>query len=153
IAAAGTRMPAQRGSDVAAQSVAAGLQTIAEFRRHNGEAFRAVCRGLIRLCRRHGLLGETVAIDGSKFQAAASATQALTPQRLATQEARLEREITAWLVRLDEADAVEGKAPGAPDRAQVQATIAALKARAADKATARQLMDELGLTQHVVGEP
>lgn len=129
------------------------FKTISEFRRHNGEAFRAVCRGLLRLCRTHGLLGETVAIDGSKFQAAASPTQTMTPKRLIQQEAALEREIDAWLKRLDEADAHEGKAPGAPDREQIQATLAALKARVTDAETARRLMEELGLTHHVVGEP
>jgi len=128
-------------------------KTIAEFRRHNAAAFRAVCRGLIRLCKTHDLLGATVAIDGSKFQAVASAKRALNPKRLAQQEAALEREIAAWLSRLDEADATEARAPGAPDRAQIQATIAALKARANDATTARQLMEALGLTQHVVGEP
>src|SRR5690606_29393186 len=106
------------------------FKTIAEFRRHNAIAFRAVCRGLIRLCRTHGLLGETVAIDGSKFQAVASTKRALNPKRLAKQEAALAREIDAWLARLDDADALEGKGSGAPDREQIQATLAALKARA-----------------------
>lgn len=129
------------------------FKTIAEFRRRNAVAFRAVCRGLIRLCKTHGLLGATVAIDGSKFQAVASAKRALNPKRLAKQEAALEREIAAWLARLDEADATEARALGAPDREQIQATIAALKARAVDATTARQLMEDLGLTQHVVGEP
>src|SRR5690606_23677047 len=107
----------------------------------------------IRLCRTHGLLGETVAIDGSKFQAVASTKRALNPKRLAKQEAALAREIDAWLARLDDADALEGKGSGAPDREQIQATLAALKARATDTATQRQLMEELGLTHHVVGEP
>lgn len=129
------------------------FKTIAEFRRHNGAAFRAVCRSLIRLCKTQGLLGETVAIDGSKFQAAASPKRKLTPKRLARQEAALEGEIARWLERLDAADTEDARAAGTPDREQIQATIAALKARATDKATARQLMEELGLTQHVVGEP
>lgn len=129
------------------------FKTIAEFRRRNASAFRAVCRGLIRLCKTHHLLGATVAIDGSKFQAVASPKQALNPKRLARQEAVLEREISAWLARLDKTDASEARALGAPDRDQVQATIAALKARAADAASQRQLMEELGLAQHVVGEP
>jgi len=128
-------------------------KTIAEFRRHNAVAFRAVCRGLIRLCKTHNLLGATVAIDGSKFQAVASSKRARNPQRLAQQEAALERAIAAWLLRLDEADTEEARANGAPDRDQIQATITALKARATDAASQRQLMEALGLTQHVVGEP
>lgn len=128
-------------------------KTLAEFRRHHGKAFRAVCRGLIRLCREGGVLGQTVAIDGSKFQAVASPKRVLTAQRLAHQERALEREIAAWLARLDAADAEDATALGVPDREQLQATLAALKARATDLATARQLMDELGIAQQVVGEP
>ena len=51
------------------------FKTIAEFRRLNGKAFVAVCRSFVQFCRRAGLMaGELVAIDGSKFQAAASRT-------------------------------------------------------------------------------
>lgn len=53
--------------------LALDFKTIAEFRRLNGKAFVAVCRSFVQFCRRAGLMaGELVAIDGSKFQAAAS---------------------------------------------------------------------------------
>src|SRR6476619_6621882 len=50
--------------------LAPDFKTIADFRRDNGEAIRAVCRHFVVLCRDIGLIaGGTVAIDGSRFKA------------------------------------------------------------------------------------
>ncbi len=54
-------------------------KTIAEFRRRNGTAFKAVCSAFVRLCAEARLIaGQWVAIDGSKFQAVASKRAAVT---------------------------------------------------------------------------
>ena len=46
------------------------FKTIADFRKDNGEAIRAVCREFIVLCRQFNLFTKAiVAIDGSKFKA------------------------------------------------------------------------------------
>src|SRR6266404_1354982 len=46
--------------------LAPDFKTIADFRRDNGEAIRAVCRQFVLLCREIGLIaGGTVAVDGS----------------------------------------------------------------------------------------
>jgi transposase len=48
-------------------------KTIAEFRRHEGAALRAVAAAFVRFCRGQGLIrGEWLAIDGSKFDAVVS---------------------------------------------------------------------------------
>jgi len=45
-------------------------KTIAEFRRREGAALRAVAAAFVRFCRGQGLIGgEWLAIDGSKFEA------------------------------------------------------------------------------------
>jgi transposase len=45
------------------------FETIADFRKDNGEAIRRVCREFVLLCRRLELFSEaSVAIDGSKFK-------------------------------------------------------------------------------------
>ena len=50
--------------------LAPDFKTIADFRKDNGEAIRLVCRELVMLCRKLGLLNNTlVPIDGSKFKA------------------------------------------------------------------------------------
>jgi transposase len=46
------------------------FKTIADFRKDNGEAIRAVCSQFVALCRRLNLFTQAVvAIDGSKFKA------------------------------------------------------------------------------------
>ena len=46
------------------------FKTIADFRKDNSAAIKAVCREFVMLCRRLNLFAEAmVAIDGSKFKA------------------------------------------------------------------------------------
>jgi transposase len=48
--------------------LAPDVETIADFRKDNGEAIRAVCGQFVELCRQLGLFPRAVvAIDGSKF--------------------------------------------------------------------------------------
>src|SRR6266852_79770 len=50
--------------------LAPDFKTIADFRKDNGAAIRAVCRQFVELCRQLGLFSRAViAIDGSKFKA------------------------------------------------------------------------------------
>jgi transposase len=50
--------------------LAPNFKTIADFRKDNGAAIRAVCRQFVELCRQLGLFTRAVvAIDGSKFKA------------------------------------------------------------------------------------
>ncbi|ERY35646.1 hypothetical protein Q067_02281 [Pseudomonas aeruginosa BL13] len=54
------------------------FKTIADFRKNNKAAFVATCRAFVQFCRTAGLIaGDLVAIDGSKFQAVASARRHL----------------------------------------------------------------------------
>src|SRR6202140_3252696 len=72
------------------------FKTIADFRKDNGEAIRAVCRQFIVLCRRLALFGQAVAaIDGSKFKAVNNRdknfTKAKLKKRMGQVEASSER--------------------------------------------------------------
>ena len=59
------------------------FKTIADFRKDNSKAIRAACQVFIHFCRDAQLLSvELVAIDGSKFKAAASADQVITRKQL-----------------------------------------------------------------------
>jgi transposase len=50
--------------------LAPDFKTIADFRRDNGAAIRAVCNRFVILCREIGLIaGGIVAVDGSRFKA------------------------------------------------------------------------------------
>lgn len=132
--------------------LAPDFKTIAEFRRRNSQAFVQVCRAFVRFCAKAGLLGgELVAIDGSKFQAASSKRGVVTRKALAEESRRLEARIAQYLKSLDEGDREEREEP--IDRQAVAAALDELRARKGDTDTAAKLLDELGESQHVTGEP
>jgi transposase len=59
------------------------FKTIANFRKDNGKAIRAVCRQFVTLCQQLGLFAETlVAIDGSKFKAVNNRDRNFTSAKL-----------------------------------------------------------------------
>jgi transposase len=59
------------------------FKTIADFRRDNGAAIRAVCRQFVLLCRKLDLFTEAVvAVDGSKFKAVNNRDKNYTPAKL-----------------------------------------------------------------------
>lgn len=87
------------------KQLAPDFKTLADFRKDNGPAIKRVCRQFVLFCKQAGLVsGHLVAIDGSKFKAAASKDQALTRQQLEKQVGKLERKIDHYLGRLAESD-------------------------------------------------
>jgi transposase len=81
------------------------FKTIADFRKDNGLAIRAVCREFIVLCRRLELFAEAiVAIDGSKFKAVNNRDKNFTDRKLKARMEQLEESIGHYLAELDRAD-------------------------------------------------
>ena len=81
------------------------FKTIADFRKDNGAAIRKACSAFIGFCREALLFKvEQVAIDGSKFKAAASIDQSLTRKMVQRDRAQIEEKIQAYLQRLDQGD-------------------------------------------------
>lgn len=125
--------------------LAPDFKTIADFRKDNGAAIRQACRGFIEFCRQAGLLGgRLVAIDGSKFKAAASKYQALTRKQLERDRTRLERQVAGYLAALDQADQRDAGVELA--HAQVQAALQRLERY-------EQAMDEGSRNEHCPTEP
>jgi len=94
-----------------------GYRTIANFRKENWAALKAVNRGFVLLVRELGLVGGTVvAIDGSFFHGDASKASIFTRKRLADQIARLDLEIEAYGRSVEDNDAAEASEAG-KDRA------------------------------------
>jgi transposase len=61
------------------------FKTIANFRKDNGKAIRAVCRQFIVLCQQRGLFSEAwVALDGSKFKVVNNRDRNFTSQAATT---------------------------------------------------------------------
>lgn len=125
-------------------------KTIADFRKDNALALVGVCRAFVGFCREQNLFGtELIALDGSKFKAAASRKQVWTPKRLAKVQAAVDARIGEYLSALDAADAAEAAAP----RGDTEAALAALKADSARLQALAAQMQETGAAQHVATEP
>ena len=88
--------------------LAPDFKTIANFRRDNGPAIRAVCRQFIELCRRLNLFTKAiVAIDGSKFKAVNNRDKNYTVAKVAKRLAQVDASIERYLAALDRADREE----------------------------------------------
>lgn len=103
--------------------LAPDFKTIADFRRDNGEAIRLVSREFVMLCRKLNLLGNTLAVDGSKFKAVNNRDKNFTRNKMKRRIAEVEASIERYLEQLDSADHAEP----APDGRTIEDKISALK--------------------------
>jgi len=127
-------------------------KTIAEFRRVNAPAFKAVCRAFVRFCAEAQLIaGQWVAIDGSKFQAVASKRSAVTAAKLDEQLKSIDRQVQGYLESLDAMDQAESGVEE-PKKEAVREALARLRDRRADVASTQAILKELNVSQHIVGE-
>lgn len=90
--------------------LAPDFKTIADFRKDNPKAIRAVCRQFVGLCRELGLFGESVvAIDGSKFKAVNNRDRNFTSAKLKRRVQEIQSSIDRYLAKMDSADRQEPK--------------------------------------------
>ncbi len=103
------------------------FKTIADFRRDNGPAIRAMCRQFVVLCRRLDLFSEAiVAIDGSKFKAVNNRDKNFTPYKIQRRMEQIEASIERYLSAMDAADRQEDEVARAKS-ARLKDKITALK--------------------------
>src|SRR5579863_1476787 len=89
--------------------LAPDFKTIADFRKDNGAAIRAVCAQFVGLCRRLKLFTDAVvAIDGSKFKAVNNRDKNYTVAKVTGRMGQVEASIARYLAALDRADREEG---------------------------------------------
>jgi transposase len=132
--------------------LAPDFKTIADFRKDNGPAIRNTCQAFVRFCQQADLLsGRLVAIDGSKFKAAASKGQVITRKQLREQRRRVERLVDQYLRQLDEADQATGDVE--LERERVQQVLQQLKKEGLQLDTQAAAMDTNGSHQHCATEP
>src|ERR1700676_4556252 len=105
------------------------FKTIANFRKDNGPAIRAVCRQFIVLCRRLNLFSQAVvAVDGSKFKAVNNRDRNFTSAKVQRRMEQIEASINRYMSALDVADQQEATtAPNKPGK--LKEKIEALKQR------------------------
>ena len=105
------------------------FKTIADFRKDNLKAIRALNRQFTLLCRQLDLFGgQLVAIDGSKFAAVNARDQNFNADKLKDLIARADVHLAEYLAQLDTADAAE-PAPAALSKTELAAKIAVLQER------------------------
>lgn len=84
------------------------FKTIADFRKDNKKAIKAVCREFIFLCKHLDLFGgEIVAIDGSKFKAVNSKKRNFNERKLEKKIKEIDENIEAYIFDLDKNDREE----------------------------------------------
>src|SRR5215470_7745200 len=88
--------------------LAPDFKTIADFRKDNGPAIRAVCSQFVVLCRQLGLFTRAVvAIDGSKFKAVNNRDKNYTVAKVTGRMEQVNASIARYLRTLDRADREE----------------------------------------------
>jgi len=112
--------------------LAPDFKTIANFRRDNLAAIKAVCREFTLLCRRLELFGgELVAIDGSKFKAVNNRKRNFSEKRLERAISAIDEKIDSYVESLDEGDRTDDQEPivKMPTADELREKIASLKER------------------------
>lgn len=128
------------------------FKTIADFRKDNPTAIKGACQAFIQFCRQAELLtGRLVAIDGSKFKAAASKDRALTRKQLRERRKRVERLVDMYLDQLAKADGEDVNVEMESDR--VQRALKRLEAEGVQLDDIESEMDERDSNQHCTTEP
>jgi len=90
------------------------FKTIADFRRDNRVAFRAVFRQFVLLCRRLDLFGrEFLAVDGTRIKAVNNKDRNFTRNSLEKFIRAADERLDEYLRRLDEGDVAEAGTSGA----------------------------------------
>ena len=142
-----------------------GYRTIANFRKENWKALKAVNRSFVLLVRELGLVGgAVVAIDGSFFHGDASKASIFTRKRLAEQIENLDREIEAYGRSLEDNDAAEAKEPrkdrpdghgdgGEGDGGDIGAKVATLMAKRSRAQADLDRLEASGETQLSLTDP
>ena len=139
-----------------------GYRTIANFRKENWEALKAVNRSFVLLLGELDLVGgSVVAIDGSFFHGNASKASIFTRKRLKEQIAKLDLEIEAYGKSLEDNDAAEAKenrtegprSGGGGDGGDIGAKVTTLMAKRSRAQADLARLEESGETQLSLTDP
>jgi transposase len=130
------------------------FKTIADFRRDNPAAFKAVVREFTRLCRQLDLFGgQLLAIDGTKVKAVNAADRNWSQARLDQQLAQTDARLADYLRALDQADTQPGPAATGASAAELQAKIARLTQRKTQIQERLQGLAQSGESQFSATDP
>ena len=130
------------------------FKTIADFRRDNAKAIKAVGREFILLCRKLELFGgELVAIDSTKIKAQNAKGRNYSQAKVKALLAEIENKVSAYLKELDQSDAQEEQAGGVSSEQprlsapELREKIAQLKERKKELQSVAQELEQSGQSQ------
>ena len=129
------------------------FKTIADFRKDNHNAFKAVFRQFVLLCRKLDLFGcELVAVDGTRLKAVNSTDRNFTREKLKKLLQWADERLADYLARLDHADGTGDAANSAPAK-NLAEKIAVLKQRRGRYAELSQEPERTGESQISLTDP
>jgi transposase len=129
------------------------FKTIADFRKDNCNAFKAVFREFVLLCRKLDLFGrELVAVDGTRLKAVNSTDRNFTREKLKKLIQSADERLADYLARLDQADGEDGAATSTPAK-NLAEKIAILKQRRGRYAELSQELERTGESQISLTDP
>lgn len=131
------------------------FKTIADFRRENGKAIRAVVCRFRTLCRELGLYGrELMAVDGSYFKASNNRTQHISRTQLDKDLVKLDQQIADYLAAMDDSDKGDSGEPlSEAELAEKLQRLNTLQKRQAVKQTQRDSLEAAGESQRCLTDP
>jgi transposase len=134
------------------------FKTIADFRRDNAQAVKAVGREFILLCRKLELFGgELVAIDSTKIKGQNAKGRNYSEAKLKALLAEIENKVSAYLKELDQSDAQEEASRADSEQRlsaeELKQKIAQLKERKKELQSLAQDLEKSGATQVSLTDP
>src|SRR6185369_3834218 len=130
------------------------FKTIADFRRDNHGAFRAVFRQFVLLCRQLDLFGrELLAVDGTRIKAVNNKDRNFTRASLRQYIEGADKRLADYLRRLDEGDAKEGGTGGGSRVHNLSEKIAAIRGKRDRLRTLLAELEETGESQVSLTDP
>ncbi|HYG33604.1 MAG TPA: IS1182 family transposase [Clostridia bacterium] len=152
------RLEAECGRNLEVMWLTADLRpdhkTIADFRKANAAAFKAVLRQFTRVCKELQLFGgELIAVDGTKMQAQNAVARNWTLTKLQKRESKIQEAVEEYLQALEQADQAEAAPVPHLSVEQLQEKMAQLQAEQQHLREIRQELKETHQTQLSATDP
>jgi len=136
------------------RSLRPDFKTIADFRRDNRAAFRAVFREFVLLCRRLDLYGrELLAVDGTRIKAVNNKDRNFTSSSLRTFIRAADERLDDYLARLDASDAEDATTAGGARTKNLAEKIDALRRKRGRYEAMLAQLDRTGEDQISLTDP
>jgi len=118
------------------------FKTIADFRKDNGDAIKAVCRQFVMICRNINLFSASmIAIDGSKFKAVNNRDRNYTRAKIKRRIAAIDKSLNRYFSQLESFDRQEQTVE--PAKLQhIDKQISSLKQQMSDAKKMEELVNE-----------